>query len=270
MAQNHGKVALVTGASSGIGQACAKLLAQDGWLVYGTSRQIQKGIVEDRFGIHMVQLDVTDQESVQAAVSIVLEREGRLDALVNNAGFGIAGAVEDTEIHEAVAQFNTNFFGALSMCREALPALMKTKGIIINISTMAAKMPVPYQAMYCASKAALEAVSESLRIEQRPFGVRVTIVEPGDTHTGFTAMRRITATVSPQYEVAMRHSVTRMEKDEQNGVPPEKVARVVCRMARRKNPPVRVAVGFIYKLFAVLKRLLPERAANWIVGLIYG
>ncbi len=264
------KVALVTGASGGIGQAVARGMAREGWRVYGTSRGVAVGEVVEGNGIAMMRMDVTDDDSVSAAVALILAREGRLDAVVNNAGSGIAGAIEDTSAAEAIAQFDANFFGVVRVCRATLPYLNKTGGIIINISSVAAATPIAYQAMYSASKAALEALSAALRIEAAPQGVRVTSVLPGDTRTGFTTARRLTATVSPHHEARLRRSLKRMEHDEQNGAPPQAVAAVVCRMARRSHPPVRVAVGAFYKLVLFLKRLLPDRTFNWILGLLYG
>lgn len=264
------KVALVTGASGGIGHAAAEMLAQQGWTVYGTSRKVEPGVVEVVNGLRMICLDVTDLDSVQSAVALVLDREGRLDALVNNAGNGIAGALEDIALSEALYQFDTNFFGVLNMCRAAMPALRRSKGIIINISSVAGLLSIPFQSLYSASKAALEAASEALRLEVRPFGVRVCLVEPGDTHTNFTASRKMVACVSPDYEKRLTASVARMEKDEQNGVKPEAVARVICRMAQMRNPPVRKAVGFVYQLFLFANRLLPSRLKLWAIGLLYG
>lgn len=264
-----GKVALVTGASAGIGRAVASMLAENGWAVYGTSRKVEKGIVKAVEGYKMINLDVTDPESARAAVAQVLEREGRLDALVNNAGNGIAGSLEGISAEEANYQFDTNFFGALNMIREALPALRESKGIIINMSSVAGILSIPFQSLYSASKAALEKASEALRLEVKPFGVRVCLVEPGDTRTEFTANRRLAASAGP-YEARLAASVKRMEKDEQNGAPPEAVAKVVSRLAEKKNPPVRKAVGFVYKLFLFANRLLPSRFVLWALGLLYG
>lgn len=264
------KVALVTGASGGIGQAIAKGLAQDGWLVYGTSRSVAAGAVENLEGVSMVRLDVTDDASVQSTVAMLIEREGRLDAVVNNAGNGIAGAIEDTTAQEAFAQFDANFFGVVRVCRAVLPHLAQSQGVLINVSSVAAEMAIPYQAMYSASKAALEMLTQALRIEAAPLRVRVCSVLPGDTRTGFTAARRVTAHVSDHHAARLRKSLSRMEHDEQNGAAPDTVANVVRRLARRRNPPVRVTVGVSYKVLVFLKRLLPARTLNWALGLLYG
>lgn len=264
------KVVLVTGASGGIGQAIARGMAKDGWLVYGTSRSGANGAVDCRDGVRMICMDVTDEASVQQAVALLIESEGRLDAVVNNAGNGIAGAIEDTAAQEAFVQFDVNFFGVIRICHAVMPHLAQTQGVLINISSVAAEMAIPYQAMYSASKAALEVLTQALRIEAAPLRVRVCSVLPGDTRTGFTAARRVTARVSGHHADRLRKSLARMEHDEQNGAAPETVAAVVRRLARRRNPPVRVTVGIGYKTLVLLKRLLPVRTLNWALGLLYG
>ena len=264
------KVALVTGASSGIGKAVYEKLCLEGWTVYGTSRKVEKGSVKQENGGRMTYMDVTDEASVKESIGIIMAAEGRLDALVNNAGYGIAGSVEDTSAEEAKALFDANFFGYLSTIRAAFPFLEESRGIIINISSVAGVLTIPFQSMYSAGKAAVEAVSEALRMEVKPRGVRVCVVEPGDTKTGFTDSRIFTEkSKNSHYAERMKASVARMEHDERNGVPPEKVADVVYKMIKKQNPPVRRAVGFSYKLLLFLKRLLPDRLVLWILGKMY-
>ena len=181
------RVVLVTGASSGIGLACATHLAGRGYRVYGTSRRPGAG---QAGSLAMLAADVTDDGSVEQAVATVLDREGRLDIVVNNAGMGIAGPVENTSIEQAKWQLEVNFFGAFRVCRAALPAMRKQgSGYIVNIGSIGGLIAIPYQAMYSASKFALEGMSEALRMEVRPFGVRVVIIEPGDHKTGITQNR---------------------------------------------------------------------------------
>ena len=189
-------VVLVTGASSGIGKACAELLFARGCRVYGTSRQAPRALVEARTSdlaplLRMIPLDVTSDDSVDAAVGVVLACEGRLDAVVNNAGFGVAGAAELTTIEEAREQFETNFFGTVRVCRAVLPVMRQQgSGRILNISSIAGRIGIPFQAFYSASKFAIEGFSEALRMEVAPFGVKVVLIEPGDFRTGFTAARK--------------------------------------------------------------------------------
>ena len=264
------KTALVTGASSGIGKAIFERLVKDGWTAYGTSRKIVRGEASPKDGGYMLYMDVTDEGSVAEAIEIIAQKEGRLDALINNAGSGIAGAVEDTSIEESKALFDALFFGSLRTVRAAFGLLSKSRGIIVNISSVAGVLSIPFQGMYSAGKAALEAASEALRMEAAPYGVRVCIIEPGDTKTEFTANRTYAkASEGSKYEAVMKKSVAKMEHDEQNGAPPEAVAKLVCKVLGKKKPPVRRAVGFSYQILVFLKRLLPDRLILWILGKMY-
>src|SRR5437868_7748992 len=182
-------VALITGASSGIGAACAAFLVQQGHRVYGGSRS-----AVSTAGVEPITLDVSDDASVASAMETILAKDGRLDILVNNAGFGIAGAIEDTSIDEARAQFDVNFFGVLRMCRAVLPRMRQQKGgYIVNIGSIGGLIAIPFQGFYSASTFALEGFSEALRLEVRPFGIHVVLIEPGDHRTSFTQNRRSTA-----------------------------------------------------------------------------
>jgi NADP-dependent 3-hydroxy acid dehydrogenase YdfG len=165
------RVVLITGASSGIGQACARHLARQGYQVFGTSRRPQGGADEP---FEMIPMDVTDEDSVRQGVATVLARAGRLDVVVNNAGFGFGGAVEDTSIDEARELFETNLFGMLRVCRAVLPHLRERRaGTIVNVSSLAGLIGQPFVGMYCATKFATEGLTEALRMEVRPFGIHV-------------------------------------------------------------------------------------------------
>src|SRR3954452_21504342 len=180
------RVAVVTGASSGIGEAAARSLAGAGFTVYGTSRKAVAG--EQRDGVTFLALDVTDDESVAGAVREVLGRSGRIDVLVNNAGVGTAGAAEESSIAQAQALFDTNLFGAIRMTRAVLPHMRERRsGRIINVSSVLGFVPAPFMALYAATKHAVEGYSESLDHEVREHGVRVLLVEPGYTSTAFDA-----------------------------------------------------------------------------------
>lgn len=285
----YGKVVLVTGASSGIGRAIAEYLAKMGYRVYGTSRKAQEnacsnkaaGIVNMCDGksedvssgfIKMLQLDVCCEESVKKAIEFIIAAEGELGIVVNNAGMGIAGSVEDTSYEEARLQFDTNFFGVHRVVRNVLPYMRKKgRGLIINMSSVGAVFPIPYQSMYVASKAAIEGMSGSLRNELRPFGIKVAMVEPGDTKTGFTGSRvfvKAGGKESSYYRYSQK-SVAVMEHDEINGADPTAVAKVVAKLIKKKNPPLCVAVGFKYKLLVFIKRLVPRSFEAYIVSKMY-
>ncbi|MEQ8201078.1 MAG: SDR family oxidoreductase [Syntrophomonadaceae bacterium] len=277
MEKIYGDVILVTGASSGIGLAIARALSGQGYKVYGTSRNPGEDEgAAPRFNaaggfINMIKLDVCSDESVDQAIKQVEDQEGRLDILINCAGFALAGAVEDTTPEEALKEFNTNFFGVHRMCRRAAPIMRRQgAGLIINIGSLAGLITVPFQTFYSASKYALEALSEGLRMELKPFGVKVVLVDPGDTSTGFTANRVFTEASSDSiYKNAFERSVGRMIKDEQGGPPPDAIARAVLRIVASPDPPVRVVVGTANRGLVLLKRLLPDRAVESAVSKLY-
>jgi NAD(P)-dependent dehydrogenase (short-subunit alcohol dehydrogenase family) len=265
MVRENQRVVLVTGASSGIGLACATYLAERGFRVYGTSRRSTTGPA----AFTMLTADVTDDRSVEQAVATVLAREGRLDIVVNNAGMGIAGPVEDTTIEEARKQLEVNFFGAFRVSRAALPAMRSRRGgYIVNIGSIAGLIALPYQGVYSASKFALEGLSEALRIEVRPFGIRVVIIEPGDHKTGITQNRHVTqSTYGQSFEAAL----ARTAHDEQNGPGPEQIARLLYRIVNQPNPRFRHTVGPAAQRASVwLKRLLPNSVVEFGVRHYFG
>lgn len=274
----YGNVVLITGASSGIGKGTAEYLKNQGFRVYGTSRKTHpedngqdNAKTPDTGFIRTIQLDVCSEESVKNAVDYVIQKEGHIDILINNAGYGIAGSVEDTSLDEAYSQLNTNFFGMLRMCRKVLPHMRKQQnGLIINISSVAGLISIPYQSMYSASKYAIEAVTEAMRIEVEPFGIKVSMVEPGDTRTGFTDKRQFVAAANdPAYEERFTKSINSMIKSEMNGPGPDKVVKAVARIISSKNPPIRITAGFSYKAIVFLKRILPARLVAFAVSKIY-
>ncbi len=250
------RVVLVTGASSGIGASCAAYLATRGYRVYGGSR----GAVTTE-DVEALKLDVADDASVARAIGTILAREGRLDVLVNNAGFGIAGAIEDTSIDEARAQFEVNFFGVLRLCRAALPLMRRQKtGYIVNIGSIGGLIAIPFQGFYSASKFALEGLSESLRLEVRPFGIQVVLIEPGDHRTSFTQNRRATSgsAAGSVYRDRFERAVSRMALDEQGGPSPEGIARLLHKVLNNPRPRLRYAAGPAAQRAAVwIKRTMP-------------
>jgi len=257
------EVVLVTGASSGFGEACVDHLARLGYSVYGTSRRatFPEGGADQN--PRMIPMDVRDDGSVRAAIDFVLAAQGRLDVVVNNAGFGMAGAVEDTSLDEAKALFETNLFGMHRVCRAVLPTLRAQRsGLIVNISSIGGLIAIPFQGFYSASKFATEALTEALRMEVMPFGVRVTLLEPGDFKTAFTENRVFTSesSTNPAYQALCQEAIAVMERDEQRGGAPMELARTLATVIEKRSPRPRYAIGMLAQRIAVwLHRLLPNR-----------
>ena len=261
------KVALVTGGTSGIGRATALALQAEGYAVYELSRR-----PEGQPDIPHIVADITKEETLAAAVEQVLAAEGRIDLLVNNAGFGISGAVEFTSAEEARRLFDTLFFGMVRMNRCVIPVMRRQgSGRIVNISSVAAPVPIPFQAYYSAGKAAINAYTMALANELRPFGVTVCAVMPGDIKKGFTAAREKIIEGDDVYEGRIGRSVRRMEHDEQTGMDPARVGRYIARVAMREGSrhPL-YATRIDYKFFVFLTKILPARFLNWLIYCLYG
>jgi short-subunit dehydrogenase len=246
-------------------------LAERGFRVYGTSRQAGSGPTT---GVATLTADVTDDHSVERLVEEVLEREGRLDIVVNNAGMGIAGPVENTSMEEAKSQLDVNFFGALRVCRAVLPAMRRQRsGYIVNIGSIGGLIAIPYQAMYSASKFALEGMSEAMRMEVRPFGIRVVIIEPGDHKTALTQNRRVEKVSSDPgpYHLSFAAALAKTAHDEQSGPGPEQIARLLYQIVNRRNPRLRYTIGPLPQRAAVwLKRLAPYSLVEYVMRTYYG
>ena len=271
--EKDGRVVLVTGASSGIGRACAEHLATRGWRVYGTSRRPRPDGATPA-GVTMVAMDVDDDRSVADGVRALHAEAGRLDAVVNNAGNAWMGAVEETTMTEARAQLETNFFGVLRVCHAVLPIMRaQGHGHIVNVSSLAGVLGLPFSGLYSASKFALEGLTESLRHEVRRFGVRVVLVEPGDFATGLPSARRMTAEAetSAVYRAAFSAFKAQQDKDEAGAATPEPVARLVARILDDASPRLRYTVGNLGQRIVVpLKRYLPQRLFERVLVLALG
>jgi len=249
-------IALVTGASSGIGEATAERLAKAGYKVYGTSR---RGAQADQRTFEMLPLDVTSDESVEAAVKEVLRLHGRIDLLVNNAGFGVApAAAEESSIDQARAIFHTNFFGIIRMTRAVLPPMRRQgSGRIINIGSVLGFLPMPYMALYSATKHAVAGYSESLDHELRTLGIRVSVIEPAYIKTPFDA--NFMAPDSPMDEYReVRSAVDKRVKEVVEGADgPEVVAETVLQAAIAARPKLRYTAGGLARRLRLLRRFAP-------------
>ena len=258
------KVVVITGATAGIGKACGKMFKARGAKVVCLARRTTEEF-------DCIPTDVTDRAAVGAAVRAVIEKYGRIDILVNNAGMGISGAAESTDDAAVRKIFELNFFGVLNVIREVVPFMRaQGGGVIVNMSSVAAELAIPFQAFYSATKAAVNSLSAALRNELAPFGIKVTAVLPGDVKTDFTASREKNSADDPAYGDRVAKSVAVMERDEKGGMSPEVIAADIVRLAAVKNPPPRVIGGGKYKLLVALTRVLPRRAVSYIVSKMYG
>jgi short-subunit dehydrogenase len=250
------KVALVTGASSGIGQAIADLLSRSGYTVYGTSR---KGSSSEQRNYKMIALDVNNEASTQAALKEVIQAEGRIDVVVNNAGFGVeAGGAEESSIVQMQQMFDTNFFGVVRVIQAVLPYMRKQKqGRIINIGSMLGLLPAPYIATYSATKHAIEGYSESLDHELRTRGIRVSVIEPAYTKTNFEANAPALDRKIEEYVVARTALAKLMKTAIEGGDDPMVVAKVVLKAANAKNPKIRYPAGKLACRLNFLRKFAP-------------
>lgn len=250
------KIAIVTGASSGIGEATAELLANSGYKVYGTSR---KGAQAVQRSYKMIALDVNSEESIEAALKEVVQIEGRIDLVVNNAGFGIApGGAEESSIEQTKMLFETNFFGIVRMTRAVVPYMRKQgEGRIINIGSILGLIPAPYMATYAATKHAVEGFSESLDHELRTKGIRVSVVEPGYTNTHFEANTQEVDAKLDEYTIARKALAKLIKIAVAGGDDPKVVANVILKAANAKHPKLRYAAGKLACRLSFLRRFAP-------------
>ena len=235
---------LVTGASSGIGQAIAQLLTERGFNVFGTSRKPTGKLIP---------LDVRSDESVRACI----ERVGPIDVLVNNAGYTLMGSAEETSLDEARAQLETNFFGVVRMVKAVLPAMRERGGRIINVGSLAGITAIPFSAFYTASKFALEGYTEALWHELRPFGIHVSLIEPGFVATPIGESTQVAATPLPAYDGVRQRATNALGQHVKHGIAPDAVAKTVLRAIDSRSPSLRYRVGTDAAWFPRLKSVLP-------------
>lgn len=258
-------VAVITGGSSGIGLQTALELKREGCRVYELSRH---GSAAE--GIRHITADVSSEEQVSCAFEQIVADAGRIDILVCNAGFGISGAAEFTENTDAKRLLDVNLFGAVNCCKAVIAQMRRQKsGRIVCLSSVAAPISIPFQAWYSVSKAAVSAYASALRNEVAPFGISVCVVMPGDIHTGFTSTREKSAAGDDIYDGRISRSVAVMEHDEETGMTPQFAGKYITGIALRRHVKPLYTVGFKYKLFVMLSRLLPSGLCSRIVGMLY-
>jgi NAD(P)-dependent dehydrogenase (short-subunit alcohol dehydrogenase family) len=252
---NSQKVAIITGSSSGIGYATSLLLARNGFYTYASARNINKSASlqstadAERLPLKLIQLDVTDDSSVNGAVEKIVSEKGRIDVLVNNAGYGLFGAFEDLSVDEIKAQFETNFFGVIRVTQHVLPIMRNGiggGGIIVNVSSVNGHVPFPVISAYVATKFALEGLSESIAYELEPFGIKVILIEPGAIGSGFmkgsVMPKRALDPKSPYFEFVQKVS-SKISSDHENATQPEEVAKTIVQAILSEKPEFRYVVG---------------------------
>jgi len=252
------KVVLITGGSSGIGKSVGEFLTQKGFIVYGTSRDSSKIKVHP---FKLVSLDVNDTETISKAVVEVIANEGRLDILINNAGMGITGPIEETPTNEMRKVFNTNLFGAIDVMKAVLPQMRTQKsGLIINVTSIAGYMGLPFRGIYSATKGALEIVTEAIRMEVKSFGIEVTNVAPGDFATNIASGRYHTPVFeNSPYKESYQSNLDLMDAHVDSGSDPIEMAEAIYKIITTKKPKIHYRVGdFMQKFSIVLKKILPD------------
>lgn len=261
------KVILVTGASSGIGKACFEYLSGQGHIVYGTSRKVIRAQ-------GMIKMNVTVEKSIKKAIDQIMFENSRLDVLINNAGISLVGAIEDTSLIEAQNIIDTNFWGVVNMIHTVLPIMRSQKsGLIINISSIGGLFAIPFQAYYSASKFAVEALTESLRMEIKTSGVSACLIEPGDFRTEISQNRIIAKSSQDTgpYTAGFQSAMNVIVNGEAMGDNPIKIARLIATIIQKKRPRVRYSVGKPLDLLAAkLKQILPQKWFEKLIADHYG
>jgi NAD(P)-dependent dehydrogenase (short-subunit alcohol dehydrogenase family) len=266
---NLKKVALVTGASAGIGKSIVRQLLKDGWIVYGAARRVDKMSDIQSEGAQVISLDVTDDASMETAVQHLLTKEGRLDALVNNAGYGSYGAIEDVPISEAKRQFEVNVFGVIKLTQLVLPTMRSAKsGTIVNISSMGGRIWMPIGGWYHATKHAIEVLSDALRMETKPFGIKVVVIQPGAIESewsGIAAQTLQETSQGSEYSSQVQ-AMAKILNHYDNAAKPEVVAKAVSQAVNSHNPKRRYATPNDAKLLIFLRWLLPDWAWELLIS----
>ncbi len=261
------KVIIITGASSGIGYELAKHLSSDGHHVIGASRTFPKEAIDFDYKI----CDVSSEASMVELYKSIARDHKHIDVLINCAGYGIGGAIEDTSYHIAMKLHQINVLGPFLLTQLFLPMLKKSKqGRIVNIGSVAGEITIPFQAFYTMSKASLQKFTEALRMELKPFNVQVTNILPGDTNTNFGTNRQFQMEENSLYKDRVTRSLNKMTQDENHGMKPYSVVKVVRKQLKKRRMKPFVTVGFKYKGAMLLSRLLPAKLKERIIYTLYG
>jgi len=256
------QIVLITGASSGVGQATARLLAEQSYQVFGTSRHPDGAQAIP--GVEMLALDVRSDDSVVACVKDVVDSAGRIDVLVNNAGYELAGALEETSLDEARAQFETNFFGVVKMVKTVLPLMRRRKqGRIINVASFAGISGIPFMGIYSATKFAIEGFTEALRMEVSPFNIHVSLAEPAFLKTPMTEHRQESTAPLKEYGPWRQRAFDAFRDLEQKAPGPDSVARAIFKIVSTRKPRLHYLIGSQAKILSRMQRYLPEGAYEW-------
>jgi short-subunit dehydrogenase len=254
------EVVFITGGSSGLGKATGTFLSSKGFIVYGTSRNPEK--FEDSFPFRLVKMDVRDENTIKEAIDVVLKEQGRIDVLINNAGMGITGPIEETPLKEIKGVFDTNFYGPIEVMKAVLPQMRdQKKGLIINITSIAGYMGLPYRGIYSATKGALELTTEALRMEVKDFGVQITNLAPGDFATNIASGRYHAPLLekSPYFK-PYGNTLKMMDDHVDEGGDPVLVAKLIYKIIKTAKPKIHYKAGaFMQKFSIVLKRILPSK-----------
>lgn len=253
------KVVLITGGSSGIGKAIGEFLLQKGFIVYGTSRNPENN-TNSLFPL--LQLDVRKVETIQKTIAEVIQKSGRVDVVINNAGVGITGPIEETPTDEMRNNFETNFFGPIEVIKSVLPQMREQKsGLIINITSIAAYMGLPFRGIYSSSKAALEIITESISMEVKSFGINVVNVAPGDFATNIASGRYHAPVIEGSaYESNYGNTLKQMDEHVDSGSNPNEMAFAIYQIINEKKPKLHYKIGvFMQRFSIILKRILPDR-----------
>ena len=255
------KIAIVTGSSSGIGFETALALAREGYYTYATMRDIKKGnqikeiTKKENLKLQVIELDVDKDETVQAAINKIMNEKNRIDVLVNNAGYGLFGCLEDLSMDDLKAQFETNFFGVVRTLQAVIPIMRKQKsGTIVNVSSVAGRIGFPVSPAYISSKFALEGLSESMRYELSPFGINTIIIEPGVIKTNFMSTMKKSMKPDSAYKDITNKVIMGISMMAEMGTPPQEVARTIIKAIKSENPLPRYTVGNDAAMFLEAKK----------------